>query len=114
MFDLVNTRTGFPATVWSPFLVKKHKNFAVGGSLLLYISKYILTFAPDIVLTINYSLMKYKVSYTDSAGHVLSFITICPELFYYMRCMENCTIKSFTVSLHEPMQKGGQYEQQPE
>lgn len=80
----------------------------------MYIPKYILTFAPIIVLTLNYSLMKYKVSYTDSAGKVFSFITFNPEMYCLVRELERCSIKSFTISLAEAIQKGGQYEQQPE
>lgn len=80
----------------------------------MYISKYILTFAPVIVLTLNYSFMMYKVSYTDSAGQVFSFITCDCATYHFQRALEKCEIKSFTVSLHEPEQKGGKYEQQPE
>lgn len=81
--------------------------------ILLYIPKYILTFAA-VLLTLCYSLMKYKVSYEDRTGQVFSFDTLNPEAYYYMRCLEKCSIKSFTISLTESAQKGGQYEQQPE
>lgn len=113
MFDLVNTQ-GFPATAWSPFLVQKHKNCPRYAYILLYISKYLLTFAPVIVLTLNTTLMMYKVSYTDSADQVFSFVSADCNTYHFQRALEKCEIKSFTVSLHEPAQKGGQYEQQPE
>lgn len=82
--------------------------------LLLYIPKYILNFAADLVLTINTKLMMYKVSYTDNAGQVFSYYTYSTYVYYFMRRLEQHTIKSFTISLHETVQKGGQYEQQPE
>lgn len=81
--------------------------------ILLCISKYILTFAA-VLLTLNTTLMMYKVSYTDSAGQVFSFISPDCATYHFQRALEKCEIKSFTVSLHEPEQKGGQYEQQPE
>lgn len=80
----------------------------------MYISKYILTFAPVIVLTLNTTLMMYKVSYVDCAGTVYSYVSFDSEVFGLLRLLEKCTIKSFTISLAESAQKGGQYEQQPE
>ena len=80
----------------------------------MYIPKYILTFAPVIVLTLNYLLMMYKVSYTTISGMVFSGVCINPDVYRLMHSLEKREIKSLTVSLHEPEQKGGQYEQQPE
>lgn len=51
--------------------------------------------------------MMYKVSYTDSAGQVFSFISPDCATYHFQRALEKCEIKSFTVSLHEPAQKGG-------
>lgn len=81
--------------------------------ILLCIPKDILTFAA-VLLTLNTTLMMYKVSYTDSAGQVFSFITFNPEMYCLVRELERCSIKSFTISLAGAIQKGGQYEQQPE
>lgn len=81
--------------------------------ILLCISKNILTFAA-VLLTLNTTLMMYKVSYEDRAGQVFSFITFNPEMHCLARELERCCIKSFTISLAGSEQKGGQYEQQPE
>lgn len=81
--------------------------------ILLCIPKYILTFAA-VLLTLNTTLMKYFVRCVYANGDALSFVTCSPNLYDFMRSLEKCTYKSFTVSLHEPEQKGGQYEQQPE
>lgn len=97
----------------SPFLVQKHKNCDIGSVLLLYIPKYILTFAA-VLLTLNTTLMKYKVSYTTISGMVFSGICINPDVYRLMHSLEKREIKSLTVSLHETEQKGGQYEQQSE
>ena len=58
--------------------------------------------------------MKYKVQYEDRAGQVFSFISYDCNTYHLQRALEKCEIKSFTISLHETEQKGGQYEQQPE
>lgn len=81
--------------------------------ILLCISKYILTFAA-VLLTLNTTLMKYKIQYVDRAGQVFSFISCDCATYHFQRALEKCEIKSFTISLHEPEQKGGNYEQQPE
>ena len=81
--------------------------------ILLCVSKYILTFAA-VLLTLNTTLMMYKVSYTDSTGTVFSFISCDCNTYHFQRALEKSEIKSFTISLHEPEQKGGQYEQQSE
>lgn len=81
--------------------------------ILLCISKYILTFAA-VLLTLNTTLMKYKVQYEDRAGQVFSFITFNPEMYCFLRELGMRKIKSFTISQIETEQKGGQYEQQPE
>lgn len=80
----------------------------------MYISKYILTFAPVIVLTLNYSLMKYEINYVGAADECFSYIACSHEVYHLVRALEARKIKSFTISLHETEQKGGQYEQQPE
>lgn len=80
----------------------------------MYIPKYILNFAAVLVLTLNATLMKYKISYVGCAGTVYSYISFDSEVFELLRLLEKCTIKSFTISLAESAQKGGQYEQQPE
>lgn len=81
--------------------------------LLLCIPKYIPTFAA-VLLTLNITLMMFKIRLEDSAGQVFSLITADTSMYRFQRALEKCEIKSFTVSLHEPTQKGGQYEQQPE
>lgn len=81
--------------------------------ILLCISKYILTFAA-VLLTLNYSLMKYKVSYEDRAGQVFSFTTKDMAVCHFLRLQVLHCLKSFTVTQIESVQKGGQYEQQPE
>ena len=80
----------------------------------MYIPKYILNFAAVLVLTLNTTLMKYKIQYEDRTGQVFSFISCDCNTYHFQRALEKCEIKSFTISLHEPEQKGGKYEQQPE
>lgn len=80
----------------------------------MYIPKYILNFAAVLVLTLNITLMKYKIQFEDRAGQVYSYISCDCPTYHLQRALEKCKIKSFTISLHETEQKGGQYEQQPE
>lgn len=81
--------------------------------ILLCIPKYILTFAA-VLLTINYSLMKYKISYEDRAGLVFSFTTSDAAVYRFIELLALRQLKSVTVSYIGPEQEGGQYEQQPE
>lgn len=81
--------------------------------ILLCIPKYILTFAA-VLVTLNYSLMKYKVSYEDRAGQVFSFTTSDAAVHHLIELLALRQLQSIIVSYIEQAQKGGQYEQQPE
>ena len=79
----------------------------------MYIPKYIPTFAA-VLLTLNYSLMKYFVQYVDRAGTVFYYYSRDPWEYSLLERLEQCKLRSVSITLVEIMQKGGHYEQQPE